>query len=85
MSDLESLKDYVYQYAQRNLYDECSQKNLLDKLLEKHPYLDPDYVGGLEGSIGRETPYAIQPVKQNCFNHNFRREMESTLLIDEQQ
>ena len=85
LSNLESLQDYVFQYAQRNFYDESRQKHLLDNLLEKYPYLDPDYVGALEVHDAEETSNVIGADEENCFRHNFKEEMIAAVLTSEQQ
>jgi hypothetical protein len=44
LNDIDSLFHYVQEYSQRNLYDIDKQDHLVDMILERHPYLDPDYV-----------------------------------------
>jgi len=51
------------------------QENLLDNLLEKYPYIDPNYVGAFKMSVVKETFDIIWSIEQNSFNHNFRPKM----------
>ena len=83
--DIKSLQHYIQEYSQWNLYNEHIYDQLIDKLLQQHPYLDLDYTGDIRFGIDIPMNEDFELDTDPCFQHNFEEEKNNASFTKEQQ